>query len=163
MSHDQAGMPATFQVEEVTTQPDDLLVLSLGFASARDPLDVLHFACGRARSGIDPPPLEDELYVERTDQSLACEGRDILSLTGYGDYIELVLSEAGMCSLELGRCTRFRFDAHPDLLPLALRPLAAMAGPGQRNVHLRTETDDDSPCRGSCASLRLRERTQGLP
>lgn len=139
MNQDQAGMPATFQVEEVTTQPDDLLVLSLGFASARDPLDVLHFACGRTRSGIEPPPLEDELYVERTDQSLACDGRDVLSLTGYGDHIELVLSEAGMRSLELGRHTHFRFDAHPDLLPLALRQLAAMAAAGQRSVRVRAE------------------------
>ncbi|HBP1105785.1 hypothetical protein ACET47_08515 [Pseudomonas aeruginosa] len=135
--NEEAHPPQTFQVEEVSTEHDELLVLSLGFVSAHDPLDVLHFACGRQRSGVEPPPVEDELYVERTDQSLACDGRDVLSLTGRVDHIELVLSEAGMRLLGLERCTHFRFDAHPELLAAARQQLAAMAQAGQRNVSVQ--------------------------
>lgn len=135
---DETHPPQTFQVEEVSTEHDELLVLSLGFVSEHDPLDVLHFACGRQRSGIEPPPVGDELYVERTDQGLACDGREVLSLTGRGDHIELVLSEAGMRLLALERCTHFRFDAHPELLAAARQQLAAMAQAGQRNVSLQS-------------------------
>lgn len=129
--------PQTFQVEEIFTEHEELLVLSLGFASEQDPLDVLHFACGRQRSGMQPPPVEDELYVERTDQSLACNGREVLSLAVHGDHIELLLSEAGMCLLALAQRTHFRFDAHPELFAAARHQLAAMAQAGQRNVSVQ--------------------------
>jgi hypothetical protein len=133
----EAHPPQTFQAEEVFTEHDELLVLSLGFASARDPLDVLHFACGRERIGIEPPLVEDQLYVERTDQDLACDGRDVLSLAGRGDHIEPVLSDEGMRLLGLTRCTHFRFDEHPELLPAALRQLTVMAQAGQANVSVQ--------------------------
>lgn len=120
-----------FQVEEVFAEENDLLVLSLAFASPEDPLDIVHIACGRARSGSSPPPAEDLLYVERTDQSLACDGRDVLRLVGHADRIELVLTEAGADALGLPTHTAFRFDACPTLLSEAISILSAMVSAGQ--------------------------------
>lgn len=120
-----------FEVEEVFTEPPDLIVLSLGFASAHDPYDVLHFACGRPDG---QESLETPLHVERTDQDLACCGCDVVSLTACGGRIELVLNDTGMRALGLERRTAFRFGTHPELYPLARRQLAAMATAGQRNV-----------------------------
>ena len=125
-----------FEVEEVFTEHPDLIVLSLGFASAHDPLDVLHFACGRQRSGRQPPPLEDLLYVERTDQSLACDGREVEGLTVYDGHIELRLTGEGARLLGLARYTRFDFNAHPELRAAALAQIEAMAKAGQPNVGL---------------------------
>ncbi|MBO9680681.1 MAG: hypothetical protein J7556_20815 [Acidovorax sp.] len=125
-----------FEVEEVFTEHPELIVLSLGFASAHDPLDVLHFACGRLRSGRQPTPVEDLLYVERTDQSLACDGREVVGLTGYGDHIELRLTGEGARLLGLAPCTRFGFNAHPELRAPALAQIEAMARAGQPSVGL---------------------------
>lgn len=125
-----------FEVEEVFTEHPELIVLSLGFASAHDPLDVLHFACGRQRSGRQPPPAQDLLYVERTDQSLACDGREVVGLTGHGDHIELRLTDEGARLLGLAPCTRFGFNAHPELRAPALAQIEAMARAGQPNVGL---------------------------
>lgn len=125
-----------FEVEEVFTEHPELIVLSLGFASAHDPLDVLHFACGHQRSGRQPPPVEDLLYVERTDQSLACDGREVVGLTGYGDHIELRLTGEGARLLGLAPCTRFGFNAHPELRAPALAQIEAMARAGQPSVGL---------------------------
>lgn len=125
---------ACFQVEEVFTEENDLLVLSLGFASPEDPLDIIHFACGRRRSGSSPPPAEDLLYVERTDQSLACDSRDVLRLAGYADRIELVLTQAGTDALKLPARTVFRFNKYPALLGAAITVLTAMVIAGQTQV-----------------------------
>lgn len=125
-----------FEVEEVFTEHPELIVLSLGFASAHDPLDVLHFACRHQRSGRQPPPVEDLLYVERTDQSLACDGREVVGLTGYGDHIELRLTGEGARLLGLAPCTRFGFNAHPELRAPALAQIEAMARAGQPSVGL---------------------------
>ncbi|QNP60597.1 hypothetical protein [Paenacidovorax monticola] len=125
-----------FEVEEVFTEHPELIVLSLGFASAHDPLDVLHFACGHQRSGRQPSPVEDLLYVERTDQSLACDGREVVGLTGYGDHIELRLTGEGARLLGLAPCTLFGFNAHPELRAPALAQIEAMARAGQPNVGL---------------------------
>lgn len=125
-----------FEVEEVFTEHPELIVLSLGFASAHDPLDVLHFACGHQRSGRQPLPVEDLLYVERTDQSLACDGREVVGLTGYGDHIELRLTGEGARLLGLAPCTRFGFNAHPELRAPALAQIEAMARAGQPSVGL---------------------------
>lgn len=134
------GMATTFfEVEEVFTEPPDLIVLSLGFASAHDPYDVLHFACGRP-DGPETP--ETPFHVERTDQDLACSGRDVVSLTACGDRIELVLSDAGMRALGLERRTSFRFGTHPELYPVACRQVAAMAIAGQRNVFVADRDGD---------------------
>ncbi|OJU47016.1 MAG: hypothetical protein BGN99_30125 [Alphaproteobacteria bacterium 65-37] len=137
--NDAATAPCDVEVEEVLTEHDTLVVLSLGFASAHDPLDVLHIVCGRHRSGREPPPLEDELYIERSDQSLACDGRDVIHLAGHSNHIELALSDAGMSALALPHCTRFRFDTHPELLPIARHQLAAMIRAGQPKVSLQEE------------------------
>jgi hypothetical protein len=123
-----------FEIEEVFTEDGDLLVLSLGFSSANDPLDVLHLACGRQRSGHQPPRGEDLLYLERTDQDLACDGREVVRLAGRRDHVELVLSEEGARLLQLPDIVRFRFDAHPELLPIALAQLTAMAVAGQDRI-----------------------------
>jgi hypothetical protein len=127
-----AGAP--FQVEEVFAEENDLLVLSLGFVSAENPLDVIHIVCGREKSGREPPPVEDLLYIERTDQSLACDGRDVVSLAGYDDRIVLALTPEGARTLSLSERTVFRFDQHPDLIASAIGILAAMVSAGQEQV-----------------------------
>lgn len=121
---------ACFQVGEVFTEENDLLAL----ASPEDPLDIIHFACGRERSGSSPPLAEDLLYVERTDQSLACDGRDVLRLTGYSGRIKLVLTQAGADALKLPAHTVFRFDQYPALLGAAITVLTAMVTAGQTQV-----------------------------
>lgn len=123
-----------FEVEEIFTEHPELIVLSLGFVSAHDPLDILHFSCTRQRSGIEPPPVEDLLYVERTDQSLACDGREVTGLIGHADHIELRLTSEGARLLGLGLYTRFCFTAHPELRATALAQIDAMARAGQPNV-----------------------------
>ena len=128
--------PDVFEVEEVFTEHPELIVLSLGFVSVHDPLDVLHFACGRQRSGREPPPVEDLLYVERTDQSLACDGRDVVGLTGHEGHIELRLTDEGARLLRLAPRTCFCFNAHPELRTVALAQIEAMARAGQPNVGL---------------------------
>ena len=123
-----------FETEEVFTEEGDLLMLSLGFSSASDPLDVLHLACGRQHSGHQPPRVEDLLYIERTDQDLACDGREVVQLAGRRDHVELVLREAGVRLIRLPQIVRFRFDARPELLPVALAQLRAMAAAGQDRI-----------------------------
>ena len=123
-----------FDIGEVFTEDGDLLVLSLGFASASDPLYVLHLACGRRHSGHQPPRVEDLLYLERTDQDLACDGREVVRLAVRRDHVELVLSEEGARLLRLPEIVRFRFGAHPELFPVALAQLRAMAAAGQDRI-----------------------------
>lgn len=129
-----AQSSGTFEVEEVFTEQHDLLVLSLGFISPENPLDILHFACGRTRSGEIPPPIEDLLYIERTDQDLACDSRDLLTLAATAEGIALHLTEAGAEALRLPQQTLFRFDRHPHLLPQAAALLTAMSAAGQEQV-----------------------------
>lgn len=123
-----------FDIEELFTEDGDLLVLSLGFASADDPLDVLHVACGRQRSGHQLPRIDDLLYLERTDQDLACDGRDVVRLAVRRDHVELVLRQEGARLLRLPEIVRFRFGAHPELFPVALAQLTAMAAAGQECI-----------------------------
>jgi len=125
---------ACFQVEEIFTEQDNLLVLSLGFVSPDDPLDTIHFACGRRRSGASPPSIEDLLYVERTDQSLACDGSEVVRLASYRDRLELILTESGADALGLPAHTLFRFDEHTDLLADATTILLAMRQAGQEQI-----------------------------
>jgi len=127
-----------FEVEEVFTDDGELLVLSLGFASPQDPLDILHLVCGKALSGRIPRPLEDELYVERTDQSLACTGQ-VVRLAVEDGGIVLTLTEAGMAQLQLPATTRFRFSRHPDLFAVAAEQLARMARAGHPNISLEPD------------------------
>lgn len=126
-----------FEIEEILFEEGELLVLSLGFASADDPLDILHIACGRTRSGAEPPLLEDLLYLERTDQDLACDGHAVRALIGHPDRVELVLTKEGAAALGLAARTRFRFTRQPSLAADALRLLAAMAAAGQSQVAVR--------------------------
>lgn len=149
MTRKDAGSPQVFEVDEVLTERGELLVLSLGFASRSEPLDVLHIACGRKRSGREPPLLEDELYLERTDQSVACDGRDVRRLIGRKDCIELELTEAGAVSLALTRHTRFHFNLHPELHASALSQLIAMARAGQPHVSVDTAVADGHTCEAS--------------
>lgn len=148
MANTDADGPQAFEVEEVLTEHGELLVLSLGFASPSEPLDVLHMACGRQRSGCEPPLLEDELYLERTDQSMACDGRDVRRLVGRHSCIELELTEAGAASLALSRVTRFHFNAHPELHAIAVCQLAAMARAGQPRVRIDDATTDEQASAG---------------
>lgn len=120
-----------FQVEEAFAEENDLLVLSLAFASPEDPLDIVHIACGRARSSSSPPPAEDLLYVERTDQELAYDGRDVLCLA---DRIELGSRKPAADALRLPAHTVFRFDKYPALLGAAINVLTAMVMAGQTQV-----------------------------
>ena len=135
-----SGLMAQMQdveVEEIMVEEGELLVLSLGFASPDDPLDVLHIACGRTRSGAEPPLLEDLLYLERTDQDLACDGRAVRALIGHADHVELLLTAEGAAALGFAACTRFRFARHPALATEALRLLAEMAAAGQSQIAVR--------------------------
>jgi hypothetical protein len=124
----------SFQVEEVFTEQNELLVLSLGFASPEDAFDVIHIVCGRERSGRQPAPVEDLLYIERTDQDRACDGRDVLCLVAHDDRIELGLTQAGARLLGLAESTAFLFDRQPALFAAATEILAAMVRAGQDQI-----------------------------
>ncbi|CAD5277890.1 conserved hypothetical protein [Bosea sp. 62] len=90
-----------------------------------------HVACGRQRGGRQPPRVEGLLYLERTDQGLACDGCEVIRLAARLDHVELVLSEEGARLLQLPRLVRFRFGTRPELLPTALAQLKVMAAAGQ--------------------------------
>lgn len=125
-------MRESFRIEETTTGSDDgLLWLSLGFASANDPLDVLHIACGAAQTGGAEV---DALYLERTDQSLACSGQ-VLQLRAEMDHITLHLTPAGASALRLAEHVRFDFSTPSALHAQALAQLARMAAAGQGCIH----------------------------
>lgn len=111
---------------------DGLLWLSLGFASAHDPLDVLHFACGAAATGDGEA---DALYLERTDQELACNGQ-VLQLLAGQESIHLHLTPAGACALRLAEHSHFDFTTRPALYAQALAQLARMATAGQGCIAL---------------------------
>ena len=85
------------------------------------------------RATRTPPAVgvEDLLYLERTDQGLACDGRKVIRLAACLDHVELVLSEEGAWLLQLPRLVRFRFGARPELLRIALAQLQALAAAGQ--------------------------------
>lgn len=106
---------------------DGLLWLSLGFASADDPLDVLHFACGADPTGDGEV---DALYLERTDQDLACNGQ-VLQLLAGQESIHLHLTPTGASALRLAEHSCFDFTAQPALYTRALAQLARMAAAGQ--------------------------------
>lgn len=106
---------------------DGLLWLSLGFVSAHDPLDVLHIACGRQMTG---DAACDALYLERTDQDLACSG-EVRELRIGAMALELALSPAGARALALPERVRFTFHAQPGLHAQAAAQLARMTAAGQ--------------------------------
>lgn len=116
----------------MTGSDDGLLWLSLGFASAHDPLDVLHIACGAVLTGDAEA---DALYLERTDQSLACTGQ-VLQLRAEIDHIALHLTPAGASALQLAEHVRFDFSTPSALRAQALAQLARMADAGQGCIHI---------------------------
>ncbi|MCT7376902.1 hypothetical protein [Chelativorans salis] len=120
-------MPEHFQVDEVMTESGDRLALSLGFVSPNDPLDTLHFVAG------NNPERKTPLYVERTDQSLSCIGQ-VIRFACEGGGLTLSLTEQGARSLGLKPMVRFGFDAHPELLVVAARQLAAIGRAGYSDV-----------------------------
>ena len=105
---------------------DGLLWLSLGFVSAHDPFDVLHIACGQQPTGDAGC---DALYLERTDQDMACSGEVRELRIGALD-LDLALSPAGAQALALPERIRFTFHAQPGLHAQAAQ-LARMASAGQ--------------------------------
>lgn len=125
-------------VEVQSGDGDGLLWLSLGFVSAHDPLDVLHIACGLQATGDAD---RDALYLERTDQDLACSG-EVRELKVGATDIELVLSSAGARALALSERTRFTFDGQPGLHARAVAQLARMVAAGQARITRRIEVDD---------------------
>jgi len=114
-------------VEVQAGDGDGLLWLSLGFVSAHDPLDVLHIACGQRPTGDVGC---DALYLERTDQDLACGGGVCGLRIGASD-LGLALSPAGAQALALPGRIRFTFRAQPGLHGQAAAQLARMAAAGQ--------------------------------
>lgn len=122
-----------FEVEEVLVETGELIVLSLGFASAGEPLDVLHIVSGRALSGRQPRPVEDELYLERTDQSLACTGGVERIICGEDEITVILMAQAAEL-LQLPMTVHFSFGLHPDLHPKAAGQLAAMARIGRGEI-----------------------------
>ena len=128
-----AGEAGRFEVEEVLVENGDLIVLSLGFASAGEPLDVLHIVSGTVLSGRQPRLVEDELYLERTDQSLACTGGVDRITCGDGEIIVALTTQAAEL-LQLSRITCFAFAVRPELYSLAVGQLAAMAETGRSEI-----------------------------
>lgn len=119
---------ATFDVAELFLGDDDgLLWLTLGFASPAEPLDVLHIACGKAATGVAE---EDALYLERTDQDLACSGQ-VLTLAVRDGGVALSVTPEGAAALDLQLHTRFTFNEHPSLFTQAAAQLGRMAACGQ--------------------------------
>ncbi|MGX1788921.1 hypothetical protein ACWIGM_19410 [Bosea sp. NPDC055332] len=135
------GEAGRFEVEEVLVENGELVVLSLGFASAREPLDVLHIVSGTALSGKQPRPVEDELYLERTDQSLACTG-GVERITCREGEIVMTLTAQAAELLQLSQVTCFTFEAHPALYGQAAGQLAAMARIGGRSEIAIASADD---------------------
>lgn len=116
-----------FEVVELFIGDDDgMLWLSLGFASLAEPLDVLHIVCGTTATGI---PEEDALYLERTDQDLACSGQ-ILALVARDGGLALTLTPEGALALELPAHTHFTFNEHPALFTQTVAHLKKMAAIG---------------------------------
>lgn len=114
----------TFDVTELFFGDDDgLLWLTLGFASPAEPLDVLHIACGKAATGVAD---EDALYLERTDQDLACSGQ-VLTLAVRDGCVALTLTPAGAAAIDLPLHTDFTFNEHPALFTQAAAQLGRMA------------------------------------
>lgn len=128
---------AQHEVTEVFSGDDDgLLWLTLGFTSP-DPHDVLHIACGKTATGVAG---EDELYLERTDQDLACSGQ-VLALAAGEGCIALSLTPEGASSLKLGEHTCFTFNEHPALLALARVQLAQMRASGQACITIQLDQE----------------------
>lgn len=127
------GEAGRFEVEEVLVENGELIVLSLGFASAGEPLDVLHIVSGTALSGQQPRPAEDELYLERTDQSLACTG-GVERITCGEDEIVVMLTAQATELLQLSRVTSFSFQAHPGLYGQAVGQLRVMTRIGRSEI-----------------------------
>lgn len=132
--HEEAGPPfARLAIEEVMMGGNDgLLWLSLGFASAHNPLDVLHLACGTVPTGHAEA---DALYLERTDQDLACNGQ-VVRLQADRARIDLHLTAAGAAALQMAEFIRFDFSAQPELFAQTLAQLARMAAAGQACIAL---------------------------
>lgn len=129
----------TFDVEELFVgDDDDLLWLTLGFASPAEPLDVLHIVCGKTATGLAD---EDALYLERTDQDLACSGQ-VLALTASKTTLALRLTAEGAAALRLPTHTRFTFNENPALFAQAAVQLAQMAACGQACIAVH-EADGD--------------------
>ena len=120
MSHGrEEGIGESIDIVEVHSgDGDGLLRLRLGFVSAHDPLDMLHIACGRQATGDAGC---DALYLERTDQDLACSGEVPGLRVGAMD-LELAVSPAGALVLALRERVRFTFQAQPGTLTAACTP-----------------------------------------
>lgn len=124
---------ARFEVEEVLVENGELIVLSLGFASAGEPFDVLHIVSGAALSGRQPRPVEDQLYLERTDQSLACTGGVERIVCGEGEVVVTLTAQAAKL-LQLSRITHFAFEARPELYAQTVDQLIATARLGHGEI-----------------------------
>lgn len=120
-------MPEHFQIQEVMTESDNWLALSLGFVSPRDPLDTLHFVSAKHPDGKTP------LYLERKDQSLSCTGQ-VIRLACEDGGITLSLTEEGARSLHLEPTVHFSFEEHPELLAIAARQLGAFGLAGHADI-----------------------------
>ena len=139
MSHGrEEGIGESIDIVEVHSgDGDGLLRLRLGFVSAHDPLDMLHIACGRQATGDADC---DALYLERTDQDLACSGEVPGLRVGAMD-LELAVSPAGALVLALRERVRFTFQAQPGLLAQAVAQLARMAAAGQACIAFGKDGD----------------------
>lgn len=127
--------PARFEVEEVFHGDDDgLLWLTLGYASPRDPLDVLHIACGQPTGAAE----QDALYLEGNDQSLAASGQ-VLALVAQAGRVELHLTPTGAAALGLAERVVFAFDRQPALFRPAALQLARMADCGQTCIRVAAD------------------------
>lgn len=125
---------ATYDVVEVMTDDSELLVLSIGFVSASDPLDVLHIVGSKSVAAEQLRRCEeDALYLERTDQSLACTG-EVETIVCNAASITVRLSEEGARLLELGKTTCFTFERRPELRAIATDLLTRMKAAGHIEI-----------------------------
>lgn len=129
-------MQNKFEVCEIFTENNELISLSLGFESHDDPYDILHIVSGKSLSNSTPKPLEDNLYLERTDQSLSCTG-EVVSIKVENQLIKIEFTEVGSLSLGFDRVVEFSFSDFPEFFERAVNSLKLIASVGHQEIILQ--------------------------
>lgn len=116
-----------YPLEEIAVEDnDDFISLSLGFVSPEDPLDTLHVVCGKMVTDAVPPPSEERLYLERTDQSQSIEG-GVVSIHCSERSIDFEIDTHAQTALGLPATFSLRFACADIERERAISTLKAMA------------------------------------
>jgi hypothetical protein len=116
-----------YPLEEITVEDnDDFVSLSLGFVSQDNPLDTLHVVCGKMFTGATPTPIEERLYLERTDQSQSIEG-GVVSIRCSERSIDFEIDTEAQAALGLPATFSLRFDCADIERERAMATLKKMA------------------------------------